>query len=131
MSDEKTPTGKRTDVGYKNPPVETRFKEGQKPPPRKRKKEPADLSPRELLWKILREEKRVLVDGTPKWMRVSEIIITNAYSLAASGSPMIGRMMSEFLMEADAHRREEDVMPKVVFAPEEPIGILHITRRIE
>ena len=27
------PRTKRTDVGYKRPPVETQFKKGQKPPP--------------------------------------------------------------------------------------------------
>ena len=40
---------KRTDVGYKRPPVEHRFKKGQKPPPRKAKATSAKLSPIEIL----------------------------------------------------------------------------------
>jgi hypothetical protein len=51
---EQPPKGNRTDVGYKRPPPETRFRKGQKPPPRK-KKVVTPFSARDLFWKVLQE----------------------------------------------------------------------------
>lgn len=131
MSNEPPGRAKRTDVGYKRPPVETRFQKGQKPPPRKRKKEPVELSFQDLLWKILSEQKRVIVDGAPKWMRASEIIVHNAYLLADKGNPTLVRLIGDSLMEVDFKGREKDEMPEIVLAPDEPTGIIHLTQRLE
>lgn len=90
-------SGKRTDVGYKRPPAEHQFKKGERPPPRKKKKQ-QELSPQELLWRILQEERRVTINGTVQWLRASEIIMKKAFLLAEAGSSTIDRILGELLM---------------------------------
>jgi hypothetical protein len=75
---------KRTDVGYKRPPVEKQFKKGQKPPPRK-KRVAKPLSTREILMKVLREERRVTRNGKATWVTNAELLMEIAFQLPRRG----------------------------------------------
>lgn len=117
MNENDPPDGqptKRADVGYKRPPAEHRFKKGQKPPPRK-KKESEALSPRDLLWRILQEERRVIIDDKPQWMRVSEIVMKKAFHLAEKGSPTVSRLVTELLMSVGEKEERQEGHPRIIF----------------
>jgi hypothetical protein len=104
---------KRSDVGYKRPPPEHRFQKGQKRPPRK-KKQVEKTSPRDLLWGILQEERRVMVDGKSKWMTNSEIIMNNAFLLAEKGSAVMQRLVSELLIGPAGDGDDDEAMRVIV-----------------
>jgi hypothetical protein len=110
---------KRSDVGYGRPPIEKRFKPGQKPPPRKQKKELPELSGREILWRILQEERRILANGKVTWMRTSEIIIRKAYQLADGGNSTLQRLMSELLMRLSGEEDVAERMPSILLNQDE------------
>lgn len=86
---------KRTDVGYKRPPVEYRFKKGQKPPPRKPRVEPKKESSSELLARLLNEPRRVAVDGKSVWLDTATLLIHLAYEAAEQGNHTLQRLLSE------------------------------------
>jgi hypothetical protein len=104
---------KRTDVGYGRPPPETRFKPENKPAPRK-KKAARSLSRRELFWTILQEQRRVVIDGKPKWMRTAEILVNKAFHLADAGNPTLNRLIGELLLDLDREARSDREMPVIV-----------------
>lgn len=102
---------KRSDVGYGRPPVEYQFKKGQKPPPRKRRKA-LDETAQAVLWRILKEQKRVEINGEVRWLPASEIIIRKAYMLSDEGKPTIQRLLTAIALanveeEGEAHPRIE------------------------
>jgi hypothetical protein len=110
---------KRSDVGYKRPPVETRFQKGQKPPPRKKKVQ-AGISAKEVLWKVLQERRRVIIEGKAVWLTNAELICRRAFLEAERGSPVLGRLLNQLLMQADEPDREE--MPEIIIVPDEECG---------
>lgn len=103
------------DIGYGKPPVQTRFRKGQKPPPRKKKRR-EDVSPRDLLWRILQEERRVVIDGKVRWMRVAEIILNKAFLLADKGNATLQRLVTEIMMMSGEPEREHSG-PRVILDP--------------
>jgi hypothetical protein len=96
-SPEEATRPKRTDVGYKRPPVETQFKKGQKPPPRK-KSVPKPLSTREILTKVLREERRVTRNGKAAWVTNAELLMEIAFQLAEKGNASLSRALTGALI---------------------------------
>jgi hypothetical protein len=92
---------KRTDVGYKRPPAEHQFKKGQKPPPRKPKAVRAELYPTEILWMVLREQRRVLIDGKVAWMPNVDLIWRKAMELAEAGNATMQRTVTSLLFSLD------------------------------
>jgi hypothetical protein len=99
--------GKRTDVGYKRPPIEHQFKPGQKPPPRKEKSNEKQ-STIELLVKILNEEQRVEIGGAVRWCTKAELIVLRAFQLAEKGSGTVSRALWDLLMLEDGPPSEND-----------------------
>ena len=94
-------TSKRTDVGYKRPPVEHQFKKGQKPRARKPKAAATELYPTEILWKVLREERRILIGGGASWMCNSDLILRKAMELAENGNATMQRAVNGLLFSLD------------------------------
>lgn len=84
----------RKNVGYGHPPVEHQFKTGQKPPPRKRKPKAEETS-RELLERLMKEPRRVLINGKASWWSTGALIIHKAYESAEKGSPTLRRLLSD------------------------------------
>ncbi len=112
---EQPPKGKRTDVGYKRPPPETRFRKGQKPPPRK-KKVVTPFSARDLFWKVLQERRRVVIEGKPRWLSNADLIARRAYLEAEKGSPVLSRLLNQLLLAAEPPA--EDEMPEIICDPD-------------
>lgn len=95
---------KRTDVGYKRPPVEHRFKKGQKPPPRKAKATSAKLSPIEILWQILKESRPVSRKGKRVWISNTALILHKAFEHAERGNPTMQRAVTGLLLALDSRK---------------------------
>lgn len=111
---------KRTDVGYKRPPLEHRFKPGQKPPPR-RKRTPPTMTPAQLLQLLLRERRHVVdTDGKAKWMAVGEIIMRNAWTLAEKGNLSIRRRFDQLVLKDPPEERPQE-MPRIVLKPDSKV----------
>ena len=89
--------GKRTDVGYKRPPVEHQFKPGQKPPPRKKRADKPQ-SRTALLVSILGEVQRVEIGGKVRWCTKAQLLLMVAFQLAEKGSPTLSRALLDYLM---------------------------------
>ena len=88
---------KRSDVGYKRPPVEHRFKPGQKPPPRK-KRAAKPKSRAQLLAMTLREEQRIEIGGKVRWCTKAELLLLVAFQLAERGNPSVSRALADYLL---------------------------------
>ena len=100
MTESNKPEGKRSDVGYKRPPLEHRFKPGQKPPPRKKRPPKAQTRP-ELLMRILQEPQRVQVGPKVRWCTKAELLLLVAFQLAEKGSPSVLRALVDCLMTGE------------------------------
>lgn len=114
-SESDDPPLKRTDVGYKRPPIETRFKKGQKPPPRKKKTTPS-FDAKELLWMILQERRRVVIEGKAVWLTNAELIGRRAFIEAEKGSPVLLRLVNQFILSVEPG--EDSQMPEVIVEPD-------------
>lgn len=106
---------KRTDVGYKRPPVETRFKKGQKPPPQKKKRVPKGDNTRHLFWAVLQEPRRTTSNGKARWVTTAELVVRMAYIEAERGSSTLQRLLNQLLL--GKAKPDEDEMPEVVIEP--------------
>lgn len=120
---------KRTDVGYKRPPREHQFKPGNKPSPRRRKKEPKQLSTAELLWSILQEEVRTVSGRRVSWMTKAEVLYRKAHELADRGSPAMRHLIMELMMRnemtAEPEPKHAMLLEGVHFQPgEDPLRYL-------
>ena len=111
---------KRNDVGYKRPPIETRFKKGQKPPPRK-KKVRAEVSAKDVFWKVLQERRRVVIDSKPAWLTNAELIARRAFLEAERGSPVLARLLNQLLLQSE-RPSDEDVPEMVILSKDESGG---------
>ena len=90
---------KRTDVGYRRPPIEHRFKKGQKPPPRKPKPVVEDDLD-DMFWRVLQEPRRIMRGGKAKWVATSELLVRRAYHEAQKGSSTLSRLVNDQLLKA-------------------------------
>ena len=117
---------RRSDVGYGRPPAEHQFKKGQKPPPRKRRKKPQE-SAQVVLWRILKELKRVEINGKPMWLPMSEIIMRKAFMLADEGHPSIQRLLTDIAL-ANAED-DEEAQPRIETNPDHEEASVWTERR--
>lgn len=119
---------KRTDVGYKRPPVEHQFKVGQKPPLRKQRAV-KPLSTTKLLAKILGEERRVKRGAEVRWHSNAYLLIEVAFQLAEEENSTVARALAEYLMAGDQPEVPND-QPVVEADPDGPTGVFHYIRRV-
>ena len=89
---------RRTDVGYKRPPVETRFKKDHAPPPRKKKHRSKQNDPTQTFWEVLQEPRRALINKKIRWATTSELIVRTAFIEAEKGSPVLQRLLNQLLL---------------------------------
>lgn len=99
-TDTENSADRRGDVGYCRPPVEHQFKPGQKPPPRKAKaKKKPTKSPLEALWRVLHEQRRLVVNGKAVWMSNAELILRKGFEFAEKDdNPTISRLMADLML---------------------------------
>ncbi len=100
-------------VGYKKPPMHTRFKEGQLRPPRKPKtEEPTSL---EFLAQVLSETRAIRIAGKKQKMLTYEIIVHRLVERA----PTSGRLQALiYKLDASLRRpRDEPEIPRVFIGP--------------
>lgn len=88
----------RTDVGYKRPPVETQFKSGQKPPPRKKKCGVQQDDPTQIFWAVLQQPRRALINNKVQWATTAELIVRSAFIEAERGSSILQRLLNQMLL---------------------------------
>lgn len=92
MSDEKNDY----EVGYKRPPVATRFKKGKSGNPSgKPKKISQELDPGKILQAIDNEEVIVKIDGRGKRMRKAEINFRQLFNKATKGNLTDARLIAK------------------------------------
>lgn len=72
------------EIGYKKPPIHTQFQKGQPRPARKPK--PYEPTSRELMAKVLSEERMIRISGRKQKMRNYEIILLRLAEKAPSSS---------------------------------------------
>jgi len=92
---------KRTDVGYKRPPREHQFKNGEKPPPRKKKDPLREVPTSETLRKILDEPRRVVEDDKVRWLTVADLVIRRAWHEAEKGSVTLRRAILRLVLSSE------------------------------
>jgi hypothetical protein len=117
MTNNNTPpraAAKRNDVGYKRPPAEHQFKKGGKPPPRKAKAVLPEFSPTQILWDVLREQRRVLIDGKPVWLSNAELIWRKAMQLAEAGNATMQRAVNGVLFSLDEGKPKLNARARLV-----------------
>ena len=84
------------EVGYKKPPVATRFKKGGSGNPSGKRKERAeDLDPGKVLQTIDNEEITVTIDGKRKRMRKGEIHARQLFTKAIKGDLTAARLIAK------------------------------------
>ena len=109
---------KRSDVGYKRPPREHQFKEGEKPPPRKKKDTRREVPVSETFRKVLEEQRRVVVGGKVRWVTCADLVIMRAWQEAEKGSATLRREMLRLSLSSEAPALEQ--APLVVTDPSAP-----------
>jgi Family of unknown function (DUF5681) len=86
--------GKSYEVGYKKPPVATRFKKGKSGNPNgRRKKELQPLDPGTILESLDNEEIIVMIDGKRKRMTKAEIQSRQLFTKAIKGNLTAARLI--------------------------------------
>jgi hypothetical protein len=119
---------KRTDVGYKRPPVEHQFKLGQKPPPRKPRPD-RPLHGAQLLRKILAEERRLKRGAKVFWRTNASLVVEVAFRLAEEGNSAVRRALADYLLVEDELQKCDD-QPLVEVDVNGPSGVYFYTRRV-
>ncbi len=120
---------KRTDVGYKRPPVEHQFKSGQKPPPRK-KRAVVKVSASQSLAKILAEERRIMIGKKARWLTNGHLLIEVAFQLAEKGNSAVARALAGYLLAADGPEPSSNETI-VEYDREGEAGVFHYTQRVK
>lgn len=119
---------KRSDVGYRRPPVEHQYKPGQKPPARKPK--PTPLTVTETLEMILREEKRIERNGKVQWITNAELLGEVAFQLAEKGNEALSRALLDCLMASEKPPTLSDE-PTILWEPDSDFsGTRHFKRKV-
>ncbi len=123
------PTAKRTDVGYKRPPVEHQFKAGQKPPPRK-KRALVKVSTSQSLARILAEERRITIGKKASWLPTGHLLIEVAFQLAEKGNSAVARALADYLLAGDGPEPSSNETI-VEYDRDGPGGVFHYTQRVK
>jgi hypothetical protein len=113
------------EVGFKRPPVHTRFKKNVAPPGRKRKSQEIDYH---ILWQILQERKRVVIGGKPKWLSVAELVLQKAFELGERGNSTMNCLLGKLLMPKPA---DENVEVPILCDAEAPAFTGELERMID
>lgn len=121
------PATKRTDVGYKRPPVEHQFKPGQKPPRRKPRAEKPQSS-MQLLAKILAEERRLERGNKASWYCNGYLVLEVAFQLAEQENSTVARALTEYLIASDPPAVSDD-RSLLELDPGGPGGVFTYVRR--
>jgi hypothetical protein len=87
-------------VGYRRPPVATRFKKGVSGNPSGKRKPLPTLSQR--LDRILAEKMRVTDGGTAKRMDKEEVFLRQMVARGIAGDRQFGRLLLEYLLRRQA-----------------------------
>ena len=122
--DENTPpdhAAKRSDVGFKRPPVEHQFKKGQPRPPRKKEVDPAQVPLSKTLHKVLSEPRRVVIAGKVRWISAADLVVKRAWQEAEKGSATLRREIMRLLLSCEAP--SADLAPLIVVDPSAPLGL--------
>jgi hypothetical protein len=109
MSHEDAGPPKRSDVGYKRPPVEHQFKPGNKPKRRKAKPPPAEPSMGELLWTILQEDVQTVSGRRVIWMSKAEAVYRKAHELADRNNPAMRRLIMDLMLRTESPDEQDSV----------------------
>jgi hypothetical protein len=94
------------EVGYKKPPPGTRFSKDRQPE-RPKKKKPDDRSIKDLLWRLLQEERRVTIDGKVVWRTNAWLVSHRAMQEAEKGSSVLMRLCNELMLGPGGPDEEE------------------------
>ena len=121
------PTPKRTDVGYKRPPVEHQFKPGQTPPRRKKRANKPE-SATQCLARILGEERRLKRGGKAVWRTNASLLVEIAFQLAEGGNAAVSRALTDYMMADDEPEQFSD-QPRIEYDPEGVSGVFDYTVR--
>ena len=109
---------KRSDVGYKRPPREHQFKEGETPPPRKKKDTRREVPVSETFRKVLEEQRRVVVGRKVRWVTGAELVMMRAWQEAEKGSATLRREMLRLSLSSEEPAPEQALL--VVTDPSAP-----------
>jgi hypothetical protein len=104
--------------GYKHPPKEHRFKPGQKPPPRKKKRASSKTDARQLFWRVLQEPRRAIVDGKRGWFSTSDLIVRKAFAVAEQGNSTLNRLLNQLLLRGE--NAADDHGYELILEPDHP-----------
>lgn len=121
------PTTKRTDVGYKRPPVEHQYKPGQKQPPRKKHAQKPQ-STTQCLTKIMGEERRLKRGKRARWYTNASLVLEVAFQLAEEGNSTVSRALADYLMAADKPDAVDNE-PRIEHDRDGPSGISRYLER--
>ena len=109
-------------VGYKSPPLETRFKPGRSGNPSGKRKKRRSLS--EQLDRILAEKVNVTEGGISKKMNREEVFLRQTVTRAIAGDRQFGRLLIEYLSRRQEAAPEQEVSATDEFLVGELISIL-------
>ncbi len=121
------PTPKRTDVGYKRPPIEHQFKPGHT---RGRRKKRADKqeSATQCLARILGEERRLKRGGKTVWCTNANLVVEIAFQLAEGGNAAVSRALADYMMAGDEPDQASD-RSRTEYDPDGVSGVFNYTLR--
>jgi hypothetical protein len=115
MNDEKNDY----EVGYKRPPIPTRFKKGQSGNPSgKPKKISQELDPGKILQSIDNEEMIVKIDGRAKRMRKAEISFRQLFNKAIKGNLTDARLIAKMAAKYFGPEAESPSETEFIIVPD-------------
>ncbi|MBW0006901.1 MAG: hypothetical protein JO335_04215 [Sphingomonas sp.] len=109
-------------VGYKRPPLETRFKPGMSGNPTGKRKRRRSLS--EQLDRILAEKLSVTEGGIAKRMNREEVFLRQTVTRAIAGDRQFGKLLIDYLSRRQESAPEESTSATDEFLVSELVSIL-------
>jgi hypothetical protein len=108
-------------AGYRNPPLETRFRPGQSGNPRGRPR--GAEGRKQIVRKIANEMHAVVEDGKPRSRSTLELVLLQLRNLAAQGNVQAFRacnnLLERYSPQETERRRGYMIVPKAAASPEE------------